>query len=179
MKFTGTSISGLFVVEQNVAKDHRGAFVKNFRQDEFQAAGLESNFQETYYTKSREDVIRGMHFQSPPHDHAKLITVIQGTIIDVVLDIRRSSGTYGQHFAIELSRENRKSLYIPRGLAHGFGVLSDSAIAYYQVTSVHNPQHDLGIRYSSFGYEWPIVEPILSERDKAFPALKDYHSPFA
>ena len=90
MNFLATPIAGLFIIEQAVAKDHRGSFVKNYRKDEFLAAGLEAGFAETYYSKSKEDVIRGMHFQIPPHDHAKLITVIQGTIIDVVLDISRA-----------------------------------------------------------------------------------------
>ena len=178
MIFHETPIQGVYVIEQTVTKDKRGSFVKNFQRSLFTDRNLECDFTESYYTKSHEDVIRGMHFQIPPHDHAKLITVISGTILDVVLDIRKSSKTYGQHFGIELSRENRKSLYIPRGLAHGFCVLSDVAIAYYQVTSEHNPEHDKGILFDSFGFKWPISSPIISDRDRAFPAWNNFKSPF-
>jgi dTDP-4-dehydrorhamnose 3,5-epimerase len=165
MKITATPLDGVYIIEQDVFKDKRGAFVKTFQRSFFTSHGLECDFCENYYTKSHEDVIRGMHFQTPPHDHAKLVTVIQGTIIDVILDIRRSSPTYGQHVEIELSRENRRSIYIARGLAHGFGTLSDSAIAYYMVTAEYAPDHDKGIRYDSFGYCWPITSPIISDRD--------------
>jgi dTDP-4-dehydrorhamnose 3,5-epimerase len=178
MKINSTVISGVYIIEQDVHKDKRGSFVKTFQRNFFLTHGMECDFSENYYTKSREDVIRGMHFQIPPHDHAKLVTVIQGTIIHVILDIRRGSLTYGQHVAIELSRENRRSIYIPRGCAHGFGTLSDTAIAYYMVTSEYAPEHDVGIRYDSFGYRWPIATPILSERDLAHPALSDYETPF-
>ena len=178
MKYLNTGIDGLYVVEQDVSKDNRGSFVKNFNKDEFNANNLECDFKESYYTKSKEDVIRGMHFQTPPHDHAKLITVISGTILDVVLDIRKNSKTFGESFSIELSRENKKSLFIPRGLAHGFGVLSDIAIAYYNVTSVYNPSHDEGILYDSFNYEWPIQNPIISDRDLKFVEFNKFNSKF-
>ena len=178
MKINATQIQGVFVIEQNLFKDKRGAFVKTFNRSSFLSHGLECDFCENYYTKSHEDVIRGMHFQTPPHDHAKLVTVIQGTIIDVILDIRRSSPTYGQHVAIELSRENRRSIYIARGLAHGFGTLSDTAIAYYMVTTEYAPEHDAGIRYDSFGYTWPITNPVMSDRDLAHPLLDCFSTPF-
>jgi dTDP-4-dehydrorhamnose 3,5-epimerase len=178
MIFTETNIKGLFVIRQNVSIDNRGSFCKNFLFTEFSNNNLENNFRESYYTHSSKNVIRGMHFQEPPYDHAKLITVINGTIIDVVLDIRKNSETYGQYFEIELSRENQKSLYIPKGLAHGFGVLSDYAIACYFVSSEYNQEHDKGIRYDSFGFRWPINDPIMSERDMTLPYLKNYTSPF-
>ena len=178
MRLNETPLPGVYIVEQIISKDSRGAFVKNFQSSQFQRYGLECSFKESYYTKSREDVIRGMHFQTPPHDHAKFITVISGTIIDVVLDLRESSKTYGTYFQIELSRENRKSLYIPRGVAHGFGVLSDSAIAYYQVTSEYAPEHDEGIHFNSFGFSWPIADPIISDRDNMLSSFEKFNSPF-
>ena len=178
MKVTPTVLQGVFVVEQDVFKDKRGAFVKTFQRSFFTSHGLECDFCENYYTKSHEDVIRGMHFQTPPHDHAKLVTVIQGTIVDVILDIRRASPTYGQHVEIELSRENRRSIYIAKGLAHGFGTLSDSAIAYYMVTSEYAPEHDKGIRFDSFGCPWPITSPIVSDRDLAHVPFDQFVSPF-
>jgi dTDP-4-dehydrorhamnose 3,5-epimerase/CDP-3, 6-dideoxy-D-glycero-D-glycero-4-hexulose-5-epimerase len=178
MKFTETTIEGLYIIEQNVSKDIRGAFVKNFNDEEFKAVGIECDFKESYYTKSKEDVIRGMHFQTPPYDHSKLITVISGTIIDVVLDIRKDSKTYGKYFHIELSRENRKSLFVPKGLAHGFGVLSEDAIAYYQVSSTYNKEADNGILFNSFNFDWPIDSPIISQRDTSFLSFNDFISPF-
>ena len=178
MKVIPTVLQGVFIIEQDVFKDKRGAFVKMFQRSFFASHGLECDFCENYYTKSHEDVIRGMHFQAPPHDHAKLVTVIQGTIIDVILDIRRASPTYGQHVEIELSRENRRSIYIARGLAHGFGTLSDAAIAYYMVTTEYAPENDAGIRYDGFGYRWPITTPTVSDRDLAHPAFDRFVTPF-
>ena len=173
-----TRLRDVFIIEQDVFKDRRGSFVKTFQRSFFMAHGLECDFCENYYTKSHEDVIRGMHFQTPPHDHAKLVTVIQGTIIDVILDIRRDSPTYGQHVEIELSRENRRSIYIARGLAHGFGTLSDSAIAYYMVTAEYAPEHDKGIRFDSFGCRWPIATPIVSDRDLSHVTFDQFETPF-
>jgi len=178
MNIKPTAIANVYIIEQDIHKDKRGSFVKTFQRGFFSTHGLECDFCENYYTKSREDVIRGMHFQTPPQDHAKLVTIIQGTIIDVILDIRRLSPTYGQHVEIELSRENRRSIYIPRGCAHGFGTLSDTAIAYYMVTSEYAPEQDAGIRYDSFGYRWPIATPIVSDRDMGHPAFSDYITPF-
>lgn len=174
MKFTESFLKGVYIVEQDVRKDARGSLVKNYHREEFLKAGLECDFKESYYTRSKEDVIRGMHFQVPPHDHCKLVTVIQGSIVDVILDLRMSSPTFKQYIAIELSRENRKSIYIPRGCAHGFGVLSDTAIAFYMTTAEYAPDHDRGVRFDSFGYEWEINQPILSERDKSFVSLSEY-----
>lgn len=178
MKVTPTGLQGVYVIEQVVFNEKRGAFVKTFQRSFFTAHGLGCDFCENYYTKSHEGVIRGMHYQEPPHDHAKLVTVIQGTIVDVILDIRRDSPTYGQHVQIELSRENRRSIYIAKGLAHGFGTLSDSAIAYYMVTAEYAPDHDEGIRYDSFGYRWPITTPIVSDRDLSFVPFDQFNSPF-
>ena len=179
MKFEKTDIDGVFIIEHDVYKDARGAFVKTFHKEEFSQMGLEWDFRESYYTRSKEDVIRGMHFQVPPHDHAKLVTIIHGTVVDVILDLRRSSPTLGQHVAVELSRENRKSIYIPRGCAHGFSVLGESAIVYYMVTSEHAPAHDKGIRFDSFGYDWKVGQPIISPRDLQFPKLAEYKDYFA
>lgn len=178
MKFIETKLKDVFIIEQSFFKDERGSFVKTFQESEFLKRGLEYDFKENYYTRSKEDVIRGMHFQNPPHDHAKLVTVIQGTIIDVILDLRKKSATYGEYISVELSRENRKSIYIPKGCAHGFGVFSDTATAYYMVTSEHAQSSDMGIDYNSFGYEWIIKNPIMSNRDKDFIHFSDFESEF-
>jgi len=173
-----TIIEGLYIIDQSYSSDQRGAFVKNFQNSIFKSNNLDFSFEESYYTESFKNVIRGMHFQQPPFDHTKLITVISGKILDVVLDLRTKSKTYGQYFSIELSRENKKSLYIPKGLAHGFGVLSESAIAFYQVTSEYNQSNDKGILFNSFGFNWPINDPILSQRDKQFPSFAKLTNPF-
>lgn len=178
MKLIKTDLEGVYIVEHNVFKDARGAFVKTFQDSFFRENNLESGFVESYYTRSREDVIRGMHFQLPPNDHAKFVTVIEGTILDVILDLRKESPTYLAHTSLELSRENRKSIYIPRGCAHGFCALSETAIAMYMVTSEYFPNDDAGIRYDSFGFCWPVAEPILSKRDVSFPPLDSFSSPF-
>ena len=178
MKFIEASIPGVYIIQQDLSKDERGSFVKTYRKSLFEEVGLESSFTENYYTKSHEDVIRGMHFQVPPFDHSKLVTVMMGTIIDVLLDLRVGSPTYSKAFSVELSRENRKSIYIPKGIAHGFGVLSDMALAYYMVTSEYSPEHDKGVHYDSFDFDWPITKPIVSTRDRGFPGLAEFESPF-
>lgn len=180
MNLIATELEGAYIVEQDVHKDIRGAFVKMFQSSFFCEHGLETGFAEQYYTRSHEDVIRGMHFQVPPKDHAKLVTVIQGTIMDVIMDIRRDSPTYGKCAAFELSRENRRSIYIPRGFAHGFCTLSDIAIAYYMVTSEYSPECDCGIRFDSINFKWPIParDAIVSDRDRGFECFSNFKSPF-
>ncbi len=179
MKFEATLLTGVFIIQHDVHEDLRGSFVKTFQKEEFSKMGLEWDFRESYYTRSKADVIRGMHFQIMPHDHAKLVTIIHGTVVDVILDLRQSSPTIGQHIAVELSRENRKSIYIPSGCAHGFSVLGEDAVANYMVTSEHAPSHDKGIRFDSFGYDWKIANPIISERDLQFPKLAEFKDYFA
>jgi dTDP-4-dehydrorhamnose 3,5-epimerase len=178
MLLNKTTLEGVYTVDHAISYDHRGFFSKNFQESIFIENKLKCDFVEGYYTNSKKNVIRGMHFQSPPHDHEKLITVISGIIIDVVLDIRKSSKTFGTYFAVELSGEERKSLYISKGLAHGFGVLSDTAVIQYLVTSEYNAPNDNGVLFNSFGFSWPITNPIISNRDLAFPALEKLASPF-
>ncbi len=178
MLFTKTVIDGLYLVNHAVSYDARGNFSKNFQKSVFKSNGLKCDFSEGYFTSSKKNVIRGMHFQSPPHDHEKLVTVISGVIIDVVLDIRKSSKTYGTHFSIQLSGEDGTSLYIPKGLAHGFGVLSGNAVIQYFVASEYSAPNDNGVLFDSFGFSWPINSPIISDRDLTFPALEQLASPF-
>ncbi|MEG0602868.1 MAG: dTDP-4-dehydrorhamnose 3,5-epimerase, partial [Mucinivorans sp.] len=168
-----TDIEGLCVIENFSADDIRGTFVKDFQADEFASAGLEVDFREIYYSSSKKGVVRGMHFQTPPSDHTKLVHVIQGSILDVVVDLRHGSPTVGQYRTFELNDQNHLSLYVSRGLAHGFLALSDQTIVSYKVTTTYNPACDKGLRYNSFGFEWPATgEIIISERDKNFPSLE-------
>jgi dTDP-4-dehydrorhamnose 3,5-epimerase len=178
MKFIETKLHDVYIVEQDVFTDERGSFVKTFQKSHFISKGLDCDFRESYYTHSKKNVIRGMHFQTPPYEHAKLVTVMQGTMIDVILDLRKNSPTYNKHISVELSRNNARSVYIPKGCAHGFGTLSQLVIAYYMVTSEYSSKHDQGVRYDSFDFDWPIKQEIVSDRDKLFLPLHQFKSPF-
>lgn len=178
MKIVQPPIAGLKILEPRLFQDARGKFVKTFTDDFFRANGLQIAVKESYFSISRENVIRGMHFQTPPHDHVKLVYVPYGKIIDVVLDIRKGSPSYGQYFAVELSAGNAKVLIIPRGLAHGFRSLQEGTNVTYMQTSCYAPENDAGIRYDSFGFDWECASPELSERDLAFPAFETFDSPF-
>jgi len=178
MNFEKTEIDGVYSIKNDMFADARGLFTKHYHHDGFLRIGLEANFKEAYYTMSKRNVIRGMHFQSSPCDHAKLITVIEGRITDVLLDIRKSSTSSGKHTAIELSADNNRSLFVPTGCAHGFKVISEYAIVSYLVTAVHSPSNDKGIRYDSFGYDWQVKHPIISQRDLMLPAFEEFEDFF-
>lgn len=178
MKITKTDLRGLYIIKPKIFKDERGMFVKVFQEQVFKELGLLSNFKETFYSISKKNVIRGMHFQIPPFDHAKLVYVVEGKILDVILDIRKNSPTYGRCISLELSGRNKKAIYIPSGFAHGFIVKTDSAIVVYMQTTIYSPEYDKGIRWDSFGIDWGIKNPIISERDGNFPSLDRFKSPF-
>ncbi len=178
MEITETELDGVYILQHNKFSDQRGFFVKFFQSSFFESLNFENQFKEVFYTESKKNVIRGMHFQTPPEDHAKLTTVIDGEILDVVLDLRKSSPTFGKHIKILLSRENRKSIYIPSGCAHGFLSNHDRSIICYMITTEHSVNHDIGIRWNSFGCDWNMDNPIISERDMNFPSFNDFDSPF-
>lgn len=173
-----TGIRGCYEVQPRIFDDARGRFVKVFRRDAFTQLGLETGFVEEYYSHSNRGVIRGMHFQTPPSDHVKLVYCVHGEVQDVVLDLRKGSPTYGQSAAIKLSAQKGNFIYIPKGLAHGFCVTSDTATLVYKVSTVYDPHKDTGVLWNSFGADWPTSNPILSERDASFPILKEFVSPF-
>lgn len=178
MKSTKTPLQDLFLIQSDVFTDGRGSFQKVFQAQLFKEFDFETNFKEFYYSISQKYVIRGVHFQIPPHDHAKLVFVSQGEIIDVVLDIRKESATYGKVFSTVLNNTDGKSLYIPSGFAHGFLSLRDHTIVNYMQTSLYNKDSDSGILYNSFDFDWNIKEPILSERDLSFIPFSQFNSPF-
>jgi dTDP-4-dehydrorhamnose 3,5-epimerase len=177
-KFKKTNIHDCYEIYPNVFKDNRGKFVKIFNDTCFKKKKLNLTFVETYYSISKPNVIRGLHFQSPPHDHAKLIYCIKGQITDVILDLRLGSPTYGKYFSIKLEEKKANMLYIGKGLAHGFATHNKTSILVYNLTSEHVPTHDKGILWNSIGIKWPNLKPIISKRDKSFPKLKDFISPF-
>ena len=165
MQIISTNMDGLFEIKNKVFQDFRGEFIKTFHFGTFVEKGLECDFKESFYSVSNKNVLRGMHFQKPPHDHAKLVYVVTGEILDVAVDIRKDSETFGCYYATNLSYDNAKSLYMSKGFAHGFLTLSDTATVVYMTTSVHNPESDSGIRWDCFNYDWPISNPIVSIRD--------------
>lgn len=178
MKIIDTPIQGLKIFEPKIFEDIRGKFIKTFTNDFFKGNGLIIDIKETYYSISHKDVIRGMHFQTPPYDHIKLVHVPYGSILDVVLDIRKNSTTYGKSFSTELSSVDGKVLIIPEGLAHGFKSLMDNTNVTYMQTSCHSPQNDCGIRYDSFNFNWDCKNAKLSERDLSFQKFEDFKTPF-
>lgn len=176
MHIQETTIPGCFEITPPVFTDERGSFVKTFHHDMFHQHGLETDWREEYYSVSRKGVLRGLHFQLPPHDHAKLVYCPAGRVLDAVVDLRRNSPTYGQHLLTELCAEKANMLYIPKGLAHGFYALSESATMMYKVSSVYAPSHDAGILWSSLGIPWPDMLPTVSERDSRFPMFSAFDS---
>lgn len=158
--------------------DERGVFVKTFNDDDFKAIGINFQLKESYFSLSKTNVIRGMHFQLPPHQHSKIVFCPQGAILDVLVDLRKNSPTFGQHYAQELSAANQLAYFIPEGFAHGFKALTNDAMTYYLVSSCYNKAVDTGIRYDSFGFDWECEKPIISSRDLSFPSLQSFNSPF-
>lgn len=178
MNIIETTIPGCFEIHPDVIKDERGTFIKTFHQDIFSKHGLTTDFAEEYYSYSKKGVLRGFHFQLPPHDHVKIVYCVSGTIMDAIIDLRKGSPAYGQHAVFELSGEKANALYLEKGIAHAFYVVSDFAIVMYKVTTVYAPAHDAGILWDSAGVPWPDDMPVLSGRDKSFPPLSQFESPF-
>jgi len=178
MQITKTDIEGLLVLEPRVFEDSRGKFIKTFTDTLFKQQGLDINIKETYYSISHKDVIRGMHFQTPPYEHTKIVYVPYGKILDVVIDIRKNSPTYRKYFSLELSSENANILIIPKGLAHGFKSLQNNTNVTYMQTTPYAPSNDEGIKFDSFGFNWECNNPKLSDRDLSFPSLDKFTTPF-
>lgn len=178
MKIEDTACKGVKRIYCFSSSDPRGGFTKIYNDTDYKAAGIGTEIKETYYSISNKDVIRGLHFQLPPYEHAKIVHVIRGRVTDVLLDLRKSSDTYGNVFHFTLSGEDPGALYIPAGIAHGFRTLEDNTLMLYQVTSVYEKKSDTGILFSSIDYDWGIKDPIVSERDLSFGKLEDFDSPF-
>lgn len=178
MKHFTSILDGAYIIDLPAFFDDRGSFVKTFHETTLAEHGIQFALKESYFSVSEKDVIRGMHFQTPPHQHAKIVFCPQGAILDVIVDLRLGSPSYGQHYAQELSAENNKAYYIPEGFAHGFKSLTPGAITYYLVSSEYSKEHDTGILYNSFGFDWGLDNPIISERDLSFPTFEQFKSPF-
>ena len=182
MEVIKTDIEGVVILEPRIFKDARGYFFESFSAREFEEKVCQTTFVQDNESYSSYGVLRGLHFQKPPFTQAKLVRVIQGAVLDVAVDLRKSSPTYGQHVAVELSEENHRQFFVPRGFAHGFVVLSETAIFQYKCDNFYAPQADGGISIQddSLGIDWQILmdKAILSEKDLKHLCLKDYDSPF-
>lgn len=177
MNITELEIKGAYLIENFEFYDNRGGFVKTFSEDLFKDNGISLFTKEIYYSISHKNVIRGMHFQVPPYEHSKLVYVTAGRIMDVILDIRKKSSTFGKAIQVEIE-VNRNSVYVPVGCAHGFKCLEDNSIVVYNQTSCYSKEHDAGIRWNSFGFDWNVSDPIISERDKSFTTFNNLITPF-
>ena len=180
MTLEKTFLNDVIIIHNFNFNDERGIFVKTFNKNAFNELSLNFEIRESYYSISKRNVIRGMHFQSPPHDHEKLVYVPQGAILDVVVDLRKKSPTYGKYISVELSDQNNKSIFIPKGFAHGFKSLLDNTITVYNVATEYNTTADTGIHYNSFGFDWKVDNPIISQRDSVFSGLNNFrkNNPF-
>jgi dTDP-4-dehydrorhamnose 3,5-epimerase len=178
MKFNKTSIQGVTLLENIAFKDHRGMFVKMYQQSIFNNNGIDLELKEHFFSVSDIGVIRGMHFQAPPYAQEKFVYVPAGKIIDVILDLRVSSETYGKFITVELSGSNNNAVFIPKGCAHGFQSLEKGTITVYMQSAEYNPECDTGINPLLLGINWPVQDFIISEKDKNFTSLESFQSPF-
>ncbi|MFA5160816.1 MAG: dTDP-4-dehydrorhamnose 3,5-epimerase [Elusimicrobiales bacterium] len=171
-------VRGVYEIAPFISGDNRGSFVKLFEEDIFRKHGLSTSFVEEYYSVSKKGVVRGLHFQEPPADCAKLVYCIKGAVLDAALDIRKKSPSFGRHILAMLSEHNKKILYLPPGIAHGFYALEDDTVMVYKVTAGYAAAQDKGLLWNSCGIKWPSGAVIISERDASFPRMSDYASPF-
>ena len=182
MKFIKTEISDVYIIEPSVFGDARGYFLESFNLEKFEENVSPIKFVQDNESKSSKGVLRGLHFQNPPFNQAKLVRCIEGRVMDVAVDIRKGSPTYGKHVAVELTGENKLQLFVPRGFAHGFSVLSDTAVFAYKVDNSYAPESDSGIRYDDkeLNIDWGLnkEEVQLSLKDKNLSFFKDLDSPF-
>lgn len=175
-----TFIEGLLVLKPKVFEDARGYFFESYNQKLLEEVGVKENFVQDNQSLSQKGVLRGMHFQKPPHAQGKLVRVITGAVLDIVVDIRKGSPTYGKYFAIELTEHNKTMFWIPVGFAHGFLTLQDNTVFYYKCNNYYNKESEGSIAWNDkdININWNIESPLLSDKDKTGIALKDFISPF-
>jgi dTDP-4-dehydrorhamnose 3,5-epimerase len=174
VKVIKTSLAGVLAIEPDIFEDDRGYFLETYQEKRYREIGIDVRFVQDNLSYSRKGTLRGLHFQHP-RDQAKLVQVIQGNVYDVVVDIRKGSPTYGKWTGVELSGENKRQFFIPPGFAHGFCVMSESAVFSYRCSDYYSPESEVGILWSDpdIGIDWPVTEPLLSKKDREYPRLKD------
>lgn len=175
MEVKDTPIAGLKIVQPKVWGDARGHFFESYSEEAFKEAGLPTDFVQDNQSLSAKGILRGLHFQKPPYAQGKLVRVVKGAVVDVAVDLRRSSPTYGQHFAIELNEDNKTMFWVPPGFAHGFLTLADDTIFVYKVTGLYNKESEGGLLWNdpALGIDWGIENPLLSDKDRIQPLLKE------
>ena len=182
MNIIKTPIEGLLVIEPQVFKDARGYFVETYNEQRYREAGIDAQFVQDNQSCSSYGVVRGLHFQRPPYSQAKLVCCTVGRVLDVAVDLRKDSPTFGQWYSVELSEDNKRQFFIPRGFAHGFSVLSNQAIFTYKCDNLYHPEADGGLLLSDpdLAIDWQVPADlrIISEKDKKHPLLRDFDSPF-
>lgn len=180
MKTHATPIAGVWIIEPQVFSDVRGYFFESYQKEKFYRLGIEVEFIQDNESMSHKNTVRGLHFQAPPYAQGKLVRVVQGSVYDVCVDIRKGSPTYGKHFGIELSAQNHLMLWIPPGFAHGFSVLEDNTIFQYKCTQIYHKESEGGILWNdpTLNIDWKVTQPIVSEKDQKLPTFDTFISPF-
>ncbi len=173
-------IKDLLVITPKVFEDNRGHFFESWSKEKFHKLGIDVDFVQDNQSLSQKGILRGLHFQMPPFSQGKLVRVIKGSVLDIVVDLRKNSPTYRNHYAIELNETNKKMLWIPEGFAHGFATLQDDTIFSYKCTKTYAPDHERCIIWNdkTLGIDWKIENPIISEKDTKGDSFKDFKSPF-
>ncbi|MDD4847483.1 MAG: dTDP-4-dehydrorhamnose 3,5-epimerase [Bacteroidales bacterium] len=180
MKIQKTELEGVFIIQPDVFEDERGYFFEAFNAAKYREFGLPTDFVQDNESKSKKNVLRGLHFQKPPYAQGKLIRVIQGKVLDVAVDLRKGSTTFGKWTSVILSADNKTTFWVPAGFAHGFATLADENIVLYKCTTPYNKESEGSIRWNDpdINVQWNIDNPILSPKDTISPFLKDFSSPF-
>jgi len=176
MQIEKTSIDGVLILTPKVFGDDRGYFFEAFNQAIFEEkTGTKVNFVQDNQSKSQKGVLRGLHFQNPPYDQGKLVRVLSGSVLDVVLDIRKASSTYGKHLTFELNANSNKMIWIPPGIAHGFASLEDETVFFYKCTNYYNPKKEYGVKWDDpdINIGWGVDSPVISDKDSKLPLLKN------
>ena len=180
MELIETGFEGLKLIKPKVFKDARGYFLESFNKEKFMEIGISEEFVQDNQSLSGKGIVRGLHFQAPPHAQGKLVRVIKGAVLDVVVDIRKNSTTYGRHYDIELNEDNFLMLYIPPGFAHGFATLADDTLFSYKCTDTYHPETEGGLPWNDrdFGIQWQVADPVMSDKDKKYAPFSLFVSPF-
>ncbi len=180
MKLVEEPMPGLKLIEPTVFEDQRGYFYESYSQQKFKDLGIDVDFIQDNQSMSQAGVVRGLHFQAPPHAQDKLIRVIKGSVLDVAVDIRKGSPTYGQAYSVEVNESNKLQLFVPKGFAHGFATLADETIFFYKCSNLYNKPSEGGVLWNdpALSIDWRVETPILSEKDHLNPKLSDFESPF-
>ena len=180
MEIIKTKLEGLLIIKPRVFEDERGFFFESYNQEKLKALGFNETFVQDNLSKSQKGVLRGLHFQKPPYAQGKLIQVIKGAVLDVVVDIRKNSETFGQHFSIEINERNKDQLFVPEGFAHGFLTLEDETIFSYKCTNNYHQASEGALMWNDpdLNIDWPIEAPMVSEKDQIAESFNDFESPF-